>query len=54
MNLDRQGMEWYLGLVKELRSDRTLIICSNLEKEETSFCEGKIFIGDYKPNGKNS
>ena len=51
-NLDRPGMEWYLGLVSDFRRQRTVIICSNLEKEETAFCESKIFIGDFKPSGK--
>ncbi len=54
MNLDRQGIEWYIDLTANLRKGRTLVICSNLEKEETAFCEGKIFIGDFKPSGKNS
>lgn len=48
MNLDHSGTEWYLNLVDELAKTRSVIVCSNLEKEETGFCQERIFIEDYK------
>ena len=46
-NLDQQGLEWYLSLVKEFSSDRMLIICSN-QIQEYSFCKNQLNIADYK------
>ncbi|MGB1247777.1 MAG: ABC transporter ATP-binding protein [Chitinophagales bacterium] len=46
-NLDRQGIEWYLSLVKEYQQSRTLIIASNV-KEEYSFCDEQLSILQYK------
>ncbi len=48
MNLDQSGTEWYLNLVEELTKNRNVIVCSNLEQQETGFCKEKIFIEDYK------
>jgi ABC-type multidrug transport system ATPase subunit len=46
-NLDQQGLEWYLSLVKEFSADRMLIICSN-QIQEHSFCINQLNIADYK------
>ena len=46
-NLDQQGLEWYLSLVKEFSADRVLIICSN-QIQEYSFCKNQLNIADYK------
>jgi len=46
-NLDAQGIEWYLHLVKEFTGDRLLVICSNQE-HEYSFCRHQLHITDYK------
>jgi ABC-type multidrug transport system ATPase subunit len=46
-NLDQQGLEWYLSLVKEFSADRMLIICSN-QIQEYSFCKNQLNIADYK------
>jgi ABC-type multidrug transport system ATPase subunit len=48
MNLDEAGTRWYLELVEEMAKDRILIVCSNLQHEETAFCKEKLFIEDYK------
>lgn len=48
-NLDKQGMNWYLDLIKEFRKDRLLIIASNVESD-FSFCEKQLNIWDYKTN----
>jgi ABC-type multidrug transport system ATPase subunit len=47
-NLDQAGTDWYLNLIHEFSKNRTVIICSNLQQLETSFCAGKLFIEDYK------
>jgi ABC-type multidrug transport system ATPase subunit len=46
-NLDQQGLEWYLSLVKEFSADRMLIVCSN-QIQEYSFCKNQLNIADYK------
>ena len=46
-NLDQQGLEWYLSLVKEFSTDRILIICSN-QIQEYSFCKNHLNVVDYK------
>ena len=48
MNLDKAGMDWYLGLVKEYTGKRTLIICSNQHDHESGFAAKVISIEDYK------
>lgn len=46
-NLDTQGVEWYLQLVKQFTQGRMLIVCSNQE-HEYSFCRQQLRITDYK------
>ncbi len=46
-NLDRQGMDWYLELVKKFAGNRLTIVASNVE-EDLSFCEARLNILDYK------
>ena len=46
-NLDQQGLEWYLSLIKEFSADRILIICSN-QIQEYSFCKNHLNVVDYK------
>ena len=46
-NLDQQGLEWYLSLVKKYSADRILIICSN-QIQEYSFCKNQLNVADYK------
>ncbi|HVV54670.1 MAG TPA: ABC transporter ATP-binding protein [Mucilaginibacter sp.] len=46
-NLDRQGVDWYLGLVEQFAAGRLTVICSNQE-QEYSFCTNRLDISDYK------
>jgi ABC-type multidrug transport system ATPase subunit len=48
MNLDEGGTNWYLELVNEMSRNRIMLVCSNLQHEETSFCKEKLFIENYK------
>ena len=47
-NLDQAGMDWYLDMIHQFSKNRSIIICSNLQHQETSFCTGKLLIEDYK------
>ena len=46
-NLDQQGFEWYLDLIKKFSNDRLVIISSNLEREY-SFCSEHIDVMGFK------
>ncbi|MGB4398263.1 MAG: ATP-binding cassette domain-containing protein [Daejeonella sp.] len=46
-NLDQQGIEWYLSLIKQFSNDRLVIVCSNQE-HEYAFCNEKLSVEDYK------
>ena len=46
-NLDAQGIEWYLEMVKQFTINRISIIGSN-QTNEYSFCEAHINLADYK------
>jgi ABC-type multidrug transport system ATPase subunit len=46
-NLDKQGVEWYLDLIRRFGSDRLLIVCSNQE-HEYQFCDHQLQVMDYK------
>ncbi len=48
-NLDKQGIKWYLDLIKEFGKDRLMIIASNVETDY-SFCENQLNIQDFKTN----
>jgi len=47
-NLDQPGIDWYLDLVNRFASNRIVIVCSNLQQQETSFCTEKLLIEEYK------
>jgi len=46
-NLDTQGVDWYLQLVKNYAGNRLIIVGSNQEMEY-SFCSNQLLITDYK------
>jgi ABC-type multidrug transport system ATPase subunit len=48
MNLDQAGIDWYLNILNDHGGNRTIIVCSNIEQKETSFCTGRLLIEDYK------
>jgi len=51
MNLDQEGIGWYLELIKKYSENRTVIICSNLHQTESSFAGNVIKVEDYKNQG---
>ncbi|MEJ7691957.1 ABC transporter ATP-binding protein [Daejeonella sp.] len=46
-NLDQQGVEWYLSLIKQFSTERLVIVCSNQEYEY-AFCGQNISVEAYK------
>lgn len=48
MNLDQEGIAWYLGLMQKYTANRTIIICSNLHQTESSFAGNVLKVEDYK------
>ena len=48
MNLDKAGIDWYLGLIGNYAGDRTIIICSNLHQTESAFASKALQIEEYK------
>ena len=48
MNLDEVGTNWYLQLINEVAKNKIIIVCSNLQQQETAFCKEKLFMEDFK------
>ncbi len=46
-NLDKQGNDWYIKLVKQMSGNRLVIVGSNQE-HEYDFCSNQLMITDYK------
>lgn len=38
-NLDEKGRDWYKSAIDEFHGNRTVVVCSNNQKEEFSFCD---------------
>ncbi len=47
-NLDAKAIDWYKNLVEGHKAGRIIIVCSNDQKDEFSFCEKELNVGDYK------
>lgn len=47
-NLDAVAIEWYTNLVEENKEDRIIMVCSNDQKDEFSFCEKELNLAHYK------
>lgn len=47
-NLDSKAVEWYKQLVDENKSGRIIIVCSNDQKDEFSFCAEQLNVMDFK------
>lgn len=53
MNLDENGSNWFLDLVNEMSKNRIILVCSNVQQKETSFCKDKILIEEFKPKKRS-
>jgi ABC-type multidrug transport system ATPase subunit len=47
-NLDAKAVQWYKTLVEEHKSGRIVVVCSNEQKDEYSFCNSTVRVEDYK------
>ncbi|MCF8461236.1 MAG: ATP-binding cassette domain-containing protein [Flavobacteriales bacterium] len=47
-NLDAAAIDWYKNLVEENKDGRIIIVCSNDQKDEFSFCSEELNVKDYK------
>ncbi|MCF8464222.1 MAG: ATP-binding cassette domain-containing protein [Flavobacteriales bacterium] len=47
-NLDAAAIEWYKNLVEANKDGRIIIVCSNDQKDEFSFCSEELNVNDYK------
>lgn len=47
-NLDAAGIAWYQQLVDANKNDRMILVCSNRQDYEYSFCTQEIRIEDFK------
>lgn len=47
-NLDKKGIDWYNNQILNYKKDRTIVVCSNQQEEEFSFCTKSINIQDFK------
>ena len=47
-NLDAAAIDWYKNLVEGNKDDRIIIVCSNDQKDEFSFCSEELNVNDYK------
>jgi ABC-type multidrug transport system ATPase subunit len=47
-NLDTTAIGWYKDLVEANKQDRIIMVCSNDQKDEFSFCEKELNLMDYK------
>ena len=43
-NLDEQSVKWYQSLISEFAKDKLVIVCSNYNKEECSFCTKELIL----------
>lgn len=48
-NLDRKSILWYQDLVEKYAAYKTVIVCSNSQQEEYSFCKREINVMEWKP-----
>lgn len=48
INLDHNGIAWYKELIKTRALHKTIIVCSNKQKDEYEFCNHETSIDDFK------
>ena len=48
MNLDQEGIAWYLELIRQYTANRTIIICTNLHQTESAFAGSILHVEDFK------
>lgn len=48
-NLDKKSIQWYQDLAGKYAGEKTIIVCSNSQTEEYSFCKRELNVMDWKP-----
>lgn len=43
-NLDENAVKWYQNLIEEFATEKLVIVCSNYNKEEYSFCNKELML----------
>ena len=43
-NLDEAGEKWYTKMLEDFSGERTVIVCSNMNNKEYSFCEKHVML----------
>ncbi|MBI4931995.1 MAG: ABC transporter ATP-binding protein [Bacteroidetes bacterium] len=46
-NLDESGVKWYQDLIAQYAKEKLVIVCSNYNKEEYSFCDKELVLKSY-------
>ncbi len=47
-NLDHASVQWYQALLQKHSANRLIIVCSNRQKDEYSFCKQELLVENYK------
>ena len=47
-NFDREAINWYENLIRNYASSRTIVVCSNHQTHEYSFCNQSVDINHYR------
>lgn len=50
-NLDQAGYRWYAEMAEKFSKGRTVVVCSNMVKDETYFCDRHLNIEEFKKPG---
>jgi ABC-type multidrug transport system ATPase subunit len=43
-NLDAHAVKWYQQLIADFAKEKMVIVCSNYNKEEYSFCDKELIL----------
>ena len=46
-NLDENSVKWYQNLIEEFAKEKLVIVCSNYNKEEYSFCQKELVLKNF-------
>ena len=49
-NLDKQGIRWYQKMMGDFSKDRLVIVCSNQQQQEYSFCTKELTLNPHSYN----
>jgi ABC-type multidrug transport system ATPase subunit len=47
-NFDRQAVDWYQAIAAQFLGNRTVVVCSNHQDQEYTFCHRQLNVGEWK------